>query len=161
MGGDARQSVAIQGALWKPVVVEFEEPQQSTEGGLVLLRAIDERLGLTAAMAKALGDDRQFGKVLHTPVDLLRQRIFSIAAGYADANDAKQLANDPVMKLVCDRSPEDMALGSQPTISRFENRASPVDLLRASYALADTVIRAQRKRRGKKHVLLRSRSASP
>ena len=75
MGRDARQSVAIQGALWKPVVVEFSEPQQSTEGGLVLLRTVDQRLGLTTAMASALRDDRQPGKVTHATVDLLLSLI--------------------------------------------------------------------------------------
>ena len=152
MGGNARQSVAIEGVLWKPVVIEFSEPQQSTEGGLVLLRTVDQRLGLTAAMASALRDDRQPGKVTHATVDLLRQRIFSIAAGYADGNDARQLADDPMLKLACGRSPDDPALGSQPTLSRFENRASPVDLLRMSYAMADAVIHAQRRRRGRKRV---------
>jgi hypothetical protein len=152
MGVNARQSVAIQGTLWKPVVVEFSEPQQSTEGGLVLLRSVDQRLGLTAGMASALQDDRQPGKVLHSTIDLLRQRVFSIVAGYADANDARQLADDPMLKLVCGRSPQDPALGSQPTLSRFENRASPRDLVRMSYALADCVIGAQRRRRGKKRV---------
>jgi hypothetical protein len=152
MGRDARQSVTVQGTLWKPVEVEFVEPQQSTEGGLLLLRTIDKALGLTDALASSLRDDRQVGKLQHSTVDLLRQRIFSIAAGYADANDARQLADDPMLKLVCGRSPDDAALGSQPTLSRFENRASPVDLLRMAYALADTVIRAQQRRRGKKRV---------
>jgi Transposase DDE domain group 1 len=152
MGGNARQSVTIQGTLWKPVAVEFSEPEQSTEGGLVILRTVDQRLGLTAAMSSSLRDNRQLGKMRHTTADLLRQRVFSIAAGYADANDARQLADDPMLKLVCGRSPEDPALGSQPTLSRFENRASAVDLLRMSYAMADAVIRAQQKRRGKKRV---------
>lgn len=153
MGGKARQSVSMQEVLWKTVTVDFDQPLQSTEGGVVLLRAIDERMGLTSALALALGDAREFGKVRHSTVDLLRQRIFGIACGYPDTNDARELANDPVMKAVCGRSPkEGAALGSQPTLCRFENRASPVDLLRMSYALANTVLRAQQKVRGKKHV---------
>ena len=143
----------MQGVLWKTICVDFDQPQQSTEGGAVLLRAIDERMRLTQGLAIARRDTRQFGKVRHTTVELMRQRIYGIACGYPDANDARQLANDPVMKAVCGRSPQDgEALGSQPTLCRFENDASPVDLLRMSYALADTVLAAQRRIRGKKSV---------
>jgi len=152
MGGDARQSVEIQEAFWKPAVVEFTEPTQSTEGGLILLKAIDERMKLTEGLAAALGEKRQCGKVVHTTLELLRQRVFSIAAGYEDTNDAHQLVDDPILKLVCDRSSDDGSLGSQPTLSRFENRAGPVDLLRMSYSILDAVLRSQQKRRGKTRV---------
>ena len=153
MGGEARQSVAMQGVLWKTVVVDFDQPQQSTDGGAVLLRAVDERLGLTEALGKAMHDGRQAGKVHHSLLDLVRQRIFAIACGYPDCNDARTLANDPVMKAICGRSPENgAALGSQPTLSRLENDVSPRDLLRLSYALAETVLRRQQKVRGKKRV---------
>jgi len=153
MGGKARQSVEMHGVLWKPVVVDFDQPQQSTEGGALLLRAVDEQLGLTDALGRAMRDGRQSGKVHHPLLDLLRQRIFAIACGYPDCNDARKLADDPVMKAICGRSPEHgAALGSQPTLSRLENDVSPVDLLRLSYALGKTVLRRQQKVRGKKRV---------
>jgi hypothetical protein len=153
MGRQHSQRVAIEKVFKKAVHVEFDQPRQSTEGGVVLLRAVDERIGLTTALASALRDRRQPGKVRHDALELLRQRIFAIACGYPDGNDARELAHDPAMKMVCGRSPGcDEPLGSQPTLSRFENSISPVDLLRMSYALAETVLRAQRKLRRKKSV---------
>jgi Transposase DDE domain group 1 len=153
MGRPRSQRVAIEKVFQKPVHVEFDQPRQSTEGGVVLLRAIDQRIGLTTALASALRDRRQPGKVRHDVLELLRQRIFAIACGYPDGNDARELAHDPAMKMVCGRSPVcDQPLGSQPTLSRFENSISPVDLLRMSYALAESVLRSQRRLRGKNRV---------
>jgi hypothetical protein len=131
-----------------PIVARFDVPHASSDGGLVLLKAIDERLGLTAAVAAALTDARQPGKVTHARLDLVRQRVFGLAAGYLDGNDAARLADDPVHKLVLDREPlTGPALGSQPTLSRFENAGARRDLVRVGHALARTVIAHHRRRR--------------
>jgi hypothetical protein len=89
--------------------------------------------------------------VRHEFVDLLRQRIFGIACGYADANDAARLANDPMHKLVLERDPiTGERLASQPTLSRFENTPRRADLYRIADSLADVVIEHHRRRlRGK------------
>jgi hypothetical protein len=64
--------------------VYFDEPSQSSDGGLPLLAALDRGLGLTERLTRHLVDDRQIGKVVHSHLDLFRQRVFSLAAGYAD-----------------------------------------------------------------------------
>ena len=62
--------------------------------------------------------------------DLLAQRIYGLACGHPDANDADRLADDPIHKLLLGRDPVDGdALASQPTISRFENGVGPRELL--------------------------------
>ena len=89
--------------------------------------------------------DRQKSKVTHSLEALFQQRLFAIACGYADGNDAARLADDPVMKLVAGRDPASgRSLASQPTQSRFENAARAQDLLRLSVAFADAVIARQK-----------------
>src|SRR5260370_33665044 len=108
--------------LRAPIVARFDVPHASSDGGLVLLKAVDERLRLTETVAASLTDRRQGGKVAHSVLDLLRQRVFGVAAGYLDGNDAARLADDPLHKLVLDREPlTGTTLGSQTTLSRFED----------------------------------------
>ena len=86
-------------------------------------------------------DDRECGKIVHQLFDLLRQRVYGIACGYPDCNDAARLGDDPIYKLLLDRDPFDgNSLGSQPTLSRFENSVSSKDLFRMGCELTDTVI---------------------
>jgi len=131
----------------KPVVAQFDQRQSSSDGGAILLKAADRRLQLTAALAACLKDERQPGKVDHAMEELLAQRIFGIACGYADANDAARLGEDPVHKMLIGRDPVEGAdLASQPTLSRFENVPDCKQLYRMSEALADAVIERHRHR---------------
>ena len=75
----------------------------SLRGGAVLPKACDERLGLTERIAACFRDERQPGKITHTLHDLIRQRVFAIACGYADCNDAARLVDDPIHKLLLGR----------------------------------------------------------
>jgi hypothetical protein len=130
----------------KPLVAQFDQPHGSSDGGAVLLKACDERLQLTERIAACFHDERQAGKVTHTLHDLIRQRVFAIACGYADCNDAARLSCDPIHKALLDRDPwEGAALASQPTLSRFENAAGPKVLYRMGEALAEAVIKRQRR----------------
>lgn len=135
----------------KPLVTRFDFHHGSSDGGAVLLKAADRRLNLTARLAESLRDDRQPGKIAHEMVDLVRQRIFAIACGYPDANDAARLGDDPVHKMMLDRDAiEGDALASQPTLSRFENATGPRQLYRMGETLAQIVIERHRRRlRGK------------
>jgi hypothetical protein len=92
---------------------------------LLLVRQLDEALGLTRALAAGLPDERQAAKTCHSRQEQLRQRVYPIAAGYEDCNDADRLRHDPLFKTVCDRLPQDDGLSSQPTRSRFENSVRP------------------------------------
>lgn len=139
--------------LRQPVVARFDQAHASSDGGAILLKTIDERLGLTQRLAAGLADRRQAGKVEHELLELVRQRVFGIACGYADCNDAARLGHDPVHKLLLDRDPlAGPALASQPTLSRFENAVGWHDLYLASLALADLVIESHRARlKGRAH----------
>jgi len=131
----------------KPVVAQFDQSHASTDGGAVLLKAVDDRLHVTDQLAACLVDRRAPDKIRHSVRDLLRQRIFGLACGYEDANDAGRLANDPLHKLAVGRDPvTGSALASQPTLSRFENAVSPWTLARMGRTLATTVIAHHRAR---------------
>jgi hypothetical protein len=135
----------------KPIHCRFDEPHSSSDGGALLLKAADERLQLTTALTASLVDGRQAAKVKHSIEDLLRQRIYGLASGYVDANDAARLSSDPIFKLLLDRSPvTGPELSSQPTLSRFENSIGSKENYRLGLALATSVIERQQKRlRGK------------
>jgi hypothetical protein len=112
-------------------VATFSAERTSSDGGAVLLVPLDRQMQLTARLAATIPDQRQAGKITQEMLTLVRQRTFGIAAGYADCNDAAQLAHDPMLKLACERGPlSDPALASQPTLSRFENAVRPRTLLR-------------------------------
>jgi hypothetical protein len=132
----------------KPIVARFDQPHASTDGGAILLKSVDTHLGLTRQLAGCLVDDRQPGKIRHQVIELVRQRVFGLACGYADCNDAARLVDDPIHKLLIERDPlTGPALASQPTLSRFENVVKWPELRDMAHALADTVIEQQRRRR--------------
>ncbi|MDH5499118.1 MAG: IS1380 family transposase [Nitrospira sp.] len=131
----------------RPVVARFDQAHASTDGGVVLLKAVDDRLRMTDQLADCLVDRRAPDKIRHSVRDLLRQRLFGLACGYEDGNDAARLANDPLHKLVVGRDPvTGAALASQPTLSRFENAVRPRTLARMGRTLAATVIAHHRTR---------------
>jgi hypothetical protein len=143
-----RQPVLFKTFCDKPIVIQFSVPSQSSDGGALLLKAVDERLGLTKKLAAAIRDRRQPGKTEHSLIELLRQRIFAIACGYPEGSAAARIGDDPVMRHLCGRGLEgEDALASQPTLSRWENQVTATDLLRMSYALTDLVIETERRRR--------------
>jgi len=109
----------------KPIALTFDAPQTSSDGGLLLLRQLDDQLGLCETLAAAVPDARDPEKVVHPRTEQLRQRVYQIALGYEDADDADTLRGDPLFKLACDRRPsDDQALSSQPSLSRLEHAAT-------------------------------------
>jgi hypothetical protein len=147
---NTKQRVLFTGLSKKAVIAQFDQEHGSSDGGAVLLKALDERLGLSQRLAGCLRDHRQPGKVQHSYPELLQQRMFAIACGYADGNDAARLGDDPVFKLLAGREPIDgCTLASQPTLSRFECAPRRSDLLRMAEALADAVIERHRRRKRK------------
>jgi hypothetical protein len=92
----------------------------SSDGGVLLLRQVDRRLGLTARVAAALGDERRAASCAHHVLGLLRQRVYALALGYEDLNDHATLRADPGLQTAVER---DAPLASSPTLCRWENRA--------------------------------------
>lgn len=132
----------------KPLVADFSGGQLSSDGGLLLLAELDRRLGLTATCAAQLRERRDPAKVQHPLLDLVRQRVFQIACGYEDANDATTLRGDPLFKSAVGRTPTQGAeLASQPTFSRLENGVTRAELFRLSLALVQFVLQQHREER--------------
>lgn len=135
------QGVLFEGVFGKPLHARFDQLHASSDGGSVLLGAVDSRLGLIDRLAACLEDGRDPAKRRHELRELIAQRVFGLACGYEDANDAARLADDPVHKLLVGRDPVlGAALASQPTLSRFENGMDRGDLLQMSEALLETVL---------------------
>jgi hypothetical protein len=91
----------------RPVTAVFDQTQGSSDGGAILLAAANRRYGngLIEAMAECFLDRRQAGKVEHSIEEILKQRIYGVACGYEDANDAARLSKDPIHKMLLDRDP--------------------------------------------------------
>lgn len=135
----------LQDIFNRPLHVKYDRRRVSSDGGALLLAAADRKLGLTKQLGKALPDRRTAGKIQHTYDALLKQRIYGIACGYADASDASRLNGDPVHGLIS-RGDSNATLASQPTLSRFENYVSAKDCVRLASSLADRVLDHHRHR---------------
>jgi hypothetical protein len=130
----------------KPVVIRADGGALTSDAGALLLRQLDERLGLTRRLAECVLDRREPSKVRHEVLSLLRQRIYQIACGYEDCNDADHLRADPALKLAVGRAPTEGDLASQPTLSRWENRIGWRECWRISEAQLECYLRRHRKR---------------
>ena len=121
---------------------DFEAGALSSDFGALLLRGIDRQIGLTERLAAAMQDKRHPSYVDHPLRDLLAQRIYQIASGYADGNDANSLRHAPLLKLSVARPPLEPAqdLASAPTFSRLEHSVDRKDLSRLTRVLVDHCI---------------------
>ena len=124
------------------VRADFEGGALSSDFGALLLRGIDRQMGLTERLAAAIHDKRHQSYIDHPLRDLLAQRIYQLASGYADANDANHLRHDPMFKLGVERCPLDPAsdLASAPTFSRLEHQMDRKDIYRLTRTLVDHFI---------------------
>jgi Transposase DDE domain group 1 len=104
-----------------PLIAAFDGGRLTSDGGLPWLAEADTALALCATLARGIPDWRR-RRGVHSLETLLRQRVFQIACGYEDQDDADTLRHDPLLKLVCGRLPDSgRDLASQPTFSRLEN----------------------------------------
>ena len=148
MSDTVSQTVLFPDLFDKPLVATFDQQHASSDGGAVLLKAAERQYDVIEGFAQCLVDARQPGKVRHTLEDLLGQRIFGIACGHPDANDADGLAEDPIHKLLLGRDPiTGDPLASQPTLSRFENHVGRAALYGLARELATSVVERHRRRR--------------
>jgi len=122
----------------KKLTVDFNGGTQSSNGGLLLLREAERKLGVCQRLAAGMPDRRDPDRIQHSMREMLMERVSAIACGYEDANDLDRLRHDPLMKLAVGRCPETSEpLASQPTISRLENSPSKTDAARAALAMVD------------------------
>src|SRR6266540_4802326 len=94
----------------KEIVARFDGGRLSSDGGLLVLREIEQRLKVADRLAACIDDPRDPGSTVHTVADIIRFRLLMIAAGYEDGNDATGLRTDPVFKLALERLPSDRDL---------------------------------------------------
>jgi hypothetical protein len=122
----------------KKLTVDFAGGNQSSDGGLLLLRAAERKLGVCRRLAQAMPDRRDPDRVRHAMFEMVMARASAIACGYEDAIDLDRLRHDPLLKVAVGRCPESGApLASQSTISRLENAPSRTEAGRLSAALVD------------------------
>ena len=134
----------------KAVYARYDDEHVTSDAGAVLLHAKDHQLGLLKELAACVPDRRASHRSRHSIEDMLRQRVFSIACGYSDGNDATSLRVDPVMKLCARRSPTgDDDLASQPTLSRFENSVRMPEAIAMQARLLELVLDSCRRRYGR------------
>lgn len=122
----------------KKLTVDFAGGNQSSDGGLLLLREAERGLGICARLAGSIRDLRDASRVQHSLVELIKTRVLAICCGYEDGNDLDRLKDDPLLKMAVGRAPESgAALCSQSTISRLENMPSRTEAARLTAALID------------------------
>ena len=121
----------------KPVIARFDGGQLSSDAGVLVLRAIEQRLGVAERLAGCIEDPRAQAQVIHGLADMIRFRMLMIASDYEDGNDATAMRSDPAFKLAQDVLPSGSDLASQPTLSRLENWPDLRALLRMGKAMID------------------------
>ena len=115
------QTVLFPEVVDTPLVATFDREQGRSDGRAVLLKAAARVYGLVRACVRCLADTRAPGKIRHTLADLIGPRVFGIACGHPDGNEADHLADAPIHTLLVGRDPVAGApVASQPTISQFE-----------------------------------------
>ncbi len=122
----------------KKVTAAFDGGRLTSNAGVLLLREVERTLGIAERLAGCLTDRRDPSRIGHTVAEMLRFRMFAIAAGYEDADDCDALRDDPIFKMAVGRLPESgEALCSQPTMSRLENAPSRMTLCRTMAAMVE------------------------
>jgi Transposase DDE domain group 1 len=137
-----------------PLEVDFLGGRLTSDGGLVWIGEADAALGLTAALAAVIPDWRT-RRGRHDLPTLVAQRVYQIACGYEDQDDADALRTDPLLKHVCGRLPERGGdLASQPTVSRLENAISARTCYRLAVALGEVYLRERERAGTPTHLVL-------
>lgn len=121
----------------KGVELSFTQEHTSNDGGLLLLKEVDQHIGLIDQLSGCFNDTRHPGYVKHSIGSMFRQRIMQIAAGYEDTNDCNILKDDGILK-ICSNS--EHSLASQPTMCRLENQPSSKELYKMAKVFIDVFV---------------------
>lgn len=136
MTKDTQLSFEFKTISGKKVTADFSGGDVTSDGGVLIVRELANRMGIVDRLADVISDTRHQSYVHHDTKTLLIQRILQIVCGYEDADDCDALRTDPGFKAACDRLPSGSDLASQPTMSRFENALSSKDV----YRIADVLV---------------------
>jgi hypothetical protein len=126
----------------RKIEVNFGGGAVTSDGGALLLRQVDEKLGLTKRCASAIDDGRRKKSCDHSVLDMIRQRVFGIALGYEDLNDNDTLRKDPAFQTAANVVDN---LASPATLSRFENSIDRQTIVGLHEVIIDTFIASFKK----------------
>jgi hypothetical protein len=99
----SHQPLLFQDLGSRQIAADFSGGTLSSDGGVLLLREVDDRLGLTHRLAQCFTDARQQVYVDHSVQQLLAQRLYGLALGYEDLNDHQRLRLDPLLATACNK----------------------------------------------------------
>ena len=131
------QQLALLSIPGYTIRADFKGGELSSDFGATILSGVDRKIGIINRLTAAIRDSRDSRYTTHSVSDLLKQRVFQIASGYASGNDANALRHDPMFKLAAGRAPldSDNPLASGATHSRFEGSLNRKDIYRMARAL--------------------------
>ncbi len=121
----------------REIEADFHGGALSSDGGVMLVRQVDRKIGLSRAVAQVLSDPRDQERVTHPLRDLVAQRLYGLCCGYEDLNDHDVLRHDPLMQTAVGRVDD---LASSPTFSRLETRATRADVMALNRVLVEQFI---------------------
>src|SRR6201993_4518676 len=138
MSNDTLLPFDLPSVVRKKLTIDFAGGNQSSDGGLLLLRAAERKLGVCGRLADAMPHRGDASRIRHDVFEMVMARVSAIACGHEDAIDLDRLRHDPLMKVPVGRHPQSGApLASQSTISRLENAPSKTEAARLAVALLD------------------------
>jgi Transposase DDE domain group 1 len=124
-----QESFAFAAHFSRRVVGGFDGARMTTDGGALLLRQTDHKIGLLRRVAACFRDGRDPGRVEHPLAEMLGQRIYGLALGYEDLNDHEQLRHDPLLAVLAGKRDLEEPLAGKSTLNRME--LTPGDSLAA------------------------------
>jgi len=137
------QSLRFTRVKRQQVVADFNGGRLSTDAGVLLLREVDQQIGLLDAINDCIPDPRDPRFTIHEQREMLAQRIFSLALGYEDLNDQQTLRDDPALQVAAQKAPDpDDPLASPSTLCRLENRVAGKALVKLSQVLVEQFLAA-------------------
>ena len=104
----------------RQVVSQFDGARMTTDGGALLLRQADRKIGLLRRVAAGFTDGRDPERVEHPLPEMLAQRIYGLALGYEDVNDHEELRRDPLLALLAGKRALEEPLAGKSTLNRME-----------------------------------------
>lgn len=125
------------GSTTRKIEAQFTGGEVTSDAGVLLLREVDRRIGLTKEFSRYISDPRNPFLIAHSTLDMLRQRVYSLCLGYEDLNDQHTLKNDTAIQTAVGK---DSSLASPPTLCRFENRGDRAAAIACHKILLDKFI---------------------
>jgi len=117
-GGEAVKG-EIRPEFNRSVMIDFQGAKITSDAGVLMLREVDERFDIIGPIGESIDDSRSPRHTRHTIVQMIRQRVYQIASGYEDCNDADHLRIDPALRLAIGKDHDPGA--GQSMLSRLEN----------------------------------------